>query len=98
MVMDGIGTMICSLFGSPFGTVMYFGHPAYKKSGATTGYRCVVVTPEARSIVLPSVSKGLVFFARACFPVLRSRRLYALAAPGLELEMAILLARKCDRG
>lgn len=40
MVADGIGTMITSLFGSPFGTVMYFGHPAYKKSGAKTGYRC----------------------------------------------------------
>lgn len=40
MVADGIGTMITSLFGSPFGTVMYFGHPAYKKSGGKTGYRC----------------------------------------------------------
>lgn len=39
MVVDGIGTMIASLFGSPFGTVMYFGHPAHKKSGAKTGYR-----------------------------------------------------------
>ncbi|CAN0017419.1 unnamed protein product [Ascophyllum nodosum] len=41
MIMDGIGTMICSLFGSPFGTVMYFGHPAYKKSGGKTGYSLV---------------------------------------------------------
>lgn len=39
MIADGIGTMITSLFGSPFGTVMYFGHPAYKRSGAKTGYR-----------------------------------------------------------
>lgn len=39
MVADGVGTMVTSLFGSPFGTVMYFGHPAYKKSGAKTGYR-----------------------------------------------------------
>ncbi|CAM9100814.1 unnamed protein product [Discosporangium mesarthrocarpum] len=38
MIADGVGTMITSLFGSPFGTVMYFGHPAYKKSGAKTGY------------------------------------------------------------
>ncbi|CAN0177755.1 unnamed protein product [Laminaria digitata] len=38
MVADGIGTMITSLFGSPFGTVMYFGHPAHKKSGAKTGF------------------------------------------------------------
>jgi AGZA family xanthine/uracil permease-like MFS transporter len=38
MIADGIGTMICSLFGSPFGTVVYIGHPAHKRSGALTGY------------------------------------------------------------
>ena len=38
MVVDGVGTIIASLFGSPFGTVMYFGHPAFKKSGAKTGF------------------------------------------------------------
>ncbi|CAM9711568.1 unnamed protein product [Ectocarpus sp. 12 AP-2014] len=41
MVADGVGTMVTSLFGSPFGTVMYFGHPAYKKSGAKTGYSLI---------------------------------------------------------
>lgn len=38
MIADGIGTMIASFFGSPFGTVIYIGHPAYKKSGARAGY------------------------------------------------------------
>ncbi|CAN0481252.1 unnamed protein product, partial [Scytosiphon promiscuus] len=38
MIVDGVGTIIASLFGSPFGTVMYFGHPAFKKSGAKTGF------------------------------------------------------------
>ncbi|CAN0018893.1 unnamed protein product [Sphacelaria rigidula] len=38
MVADGLGTMLASLFGLPFGTVMYFGHPAYKKSGAKSGF------------------------------------------------------------
>jgi len=38
MIVDGIGTMIASFFGSPFGTVIYIGHPAHKKSGALTGY------------------------------------------------------------
>jgi AGZA family xanthine/uracil permease-like MFS transporter len=38
MIVDGIGTMIASFFGSPFGTVVYIGHPAHKKSGALTGY------------------------------------------------------------
>jgi AGZA family xanthine/uracil permease-like MFS transporter len=38
MIVDGIGTMIASFFGSPFGTVVYIGHPAYKRSGALVGY------------------------------------------------------------
>ena len=38
LVVDGLGTMISSLFGSPFGTVVYIGHPAYKRSGAQVGY------------------------------------------------------------
>ncbi|CAN0269832.1 unnamed protein product [Phaeothamnion confervicola] len=38
MIADGIGTMCVALFGSPFGTVVYIGHPAHKRSGARTGY------------------------------------------------------------
>ncbi|CAB9503591.1 Inherit from COG: Xanthine uracil vitamin C permease [Seminavis robusta] len=38
MIVDGIGTMLASFFGSPFGTTLYIGHPAHKKSGAQTGY------------------------------------------------------------
>ncbi|CAD7700422.1 unnamed protein product [Ostreobium quekettii] len=38
MIVDGLGTMLVSLFGSPFGTVLYIGHPAYKRSGARSGY------------------------------------------------------------
>jgi AGZA family xanthine/uracil permease-like MFS transporter len=38
MISDGIGTIIASFFGSPFGTVIYIGHPAYKRSGAKVGY------------------------------------------------------------
>lgn len=30
--------MFSSFFGSPFGTVIYIGHPAYKRSGALVGY------------------------------------------------------------
>ena len=32
MIMDGIGTCVASFFGSPFGTVIYIGHPAHKVS------------------------------------------------------------------
>lgn len=38
MIVDGIGTCIASFFGSPFGTVVYIGHPAHKRSGAKVGY------------------------------------------------------------
>jgi AGZA family xanthine/uracil permease-like MFS transporter len=38
MIVDGIGTCIASFFGSPFGTVVYLGHPAHKRNGAKVGY------------------------------------------------------------
>ena len=33
LISDGIGTLIGSLLGSPFGTVIYFGHPIHKRLG-----------------------------------------------------------------
>jgi adenine/guanine/hypoxanthine permease len=38
LLVDGLGTTLASFFGSPFGTVIYIGHPAHKRSGAQTGY------------------------------------------------------------
>jgi adenine/guanine/hypoxanthine permease len=35
---DGAGTMIGALFGSPFPTTVYIGHPAYKRMEAHAGY------------------------------------------------------------
>ena len=37
-VTDGAGTMIGALFGSPFPTTVYIGHPAYKRMDAHAGY------------------------------------------------------------
>ncbi len=37
-VTDGAGTMIGALFGSPFPTTVYIGHPAYKRMKAHSGY------------------------------------------------------------
>ncbi|MDB9804454.1 xanthine/uracil/vitamin C permease [bacterium] len=37
-VTDGAGTMIGALFGSPFPTTVYIGHPAYKRLDARSGY------------------------------------------------------------
>ena len=38
LVVNGLGTMAASLFGSPFPTSIYIGHPAWKKMGSRAGY------------------------------------------------------------
>jgi len=52
MLVDGIGSSVGALFGSPFGTTVYLGHPAYKKFGASRGY---------------SLLNGTVFFLMSIF-------------------------------
>ncbi|MCB9640106.1 MAG: xanthine/uracil/vitamin C permease [Myxococcales bacterium] len=41
-LMDGVGTMTGALFGGPFPTTVYIGHPAYKRLGARSGYALAV--------------------------------------------------------
>ena len=41
LAVDGIGTLVASLFGSCFPTTMYIGHPGWKGLGARTGYSLV---------------------------------------------------------
>jgi AGZA family xanthine/uracil permease-like MFS transporter len=38
LAMNGIGTLVGSLFGSPFPTTVYIGHPGWKGLGARSGY------------------------------------------------------------
>lgn len=38
MLVDGVGSIIGSLFGSVFPTAVYIGHPGWKKVGARIGY------------------------------------------------------------
>lgn len=38
MLWNGFGTCLAALFGSPFPTTVYIGHPAYKRMGARTAY------------------------------------------------------------
>jgi hypothetical protein len=38
MIIDGLGTIICSLFGGFFSTTVYIGHPIHKALGAKRGY------------------------------------------------------------
>ena len=41
MVMDGCSTILGSLFGNPFPTTVYFGHPGWKELGARAGFSLV---------------------------------------------------------
>lgn len=41
-IADGAGTLVGSLFGSPFPTTVYIGHPAYKRLGSRTAYGTAV--------------------------------------------------------
>ncbi len=38
LVVNGIGSIAAALFGSPFPTTIYIGHPGWKALGARTGY------------------------------------------------------------
>jgi hypothetical protein len=64
MVIDGIGTMIASLFGCPFGTTVYLGHSAYKAVGARSGYSLI----NAATFFLVSLT-GLFALIRAIVPI-----------------------------
>merc|ERR1719446_6721 len=41
MISDGFGTMVGAFFGTPFGTSVYIGFPAYKKMGAGISYSLI---------------------------------------------------------
>lgn len=70
-VVDGAGTMIGAVFGSPFPTTAYIGHPAYKRMGAHAGYIIGV------GVVIPLAAIfGLLAFLNNLIPV-------AAAAPVL---------------
>ncbi len=56
LAVNGIGTLIASLFGSCFPTTLYIGHPGWKGLGARTGY---------------SVLNGIFFAVVALFGLVR---------------------------
>ncbi len=41
LAMNGAGTIVGALFGSPFPTTVYIGHPGWKALGARTGYSII---------------------------------------------------------
>jgi AGZA family xanthine/uracil permease-like MFS transporter len=63
-VTDGAGTMLGALFGSPFPTTVYIGHPAYKRMKAHSGYIIGV------GVVLPFAAFfGLLAFLANLIPI-----------------------------
>ena len=64
LVVNGLGTLAGALFGSPFPTSIYIGHPAWKKLGARAGYSvlngmvvtlvCVTGTMSALTWLIPA--------------------------------------------
>lgn len=41
LLMNGVGTIVGSFFGSPFPTTVYIGHPGWKELGARAGYSII---------------------------------------------------------
>ncbi len=70
-VTDGAGTMIGAIFGSPFPTTVYIGHPAYKRLEAHAGYIIGVA-----GVIAFSAFFGFLAFINGLIPV-------AAAAPVL---------------
>ena len=70
-VTDGVGTMVGALFGSPFPTTVYIGHPAYKRMNASSGYiiGVAVVIPLAAFFGLLAFLSNLIPIAAAA-PIL----------------------------
>ncbi len=70
-IIDGVGTLVGSLFGSAFPTTVYIGHPGYKRMGGRAGYAMAVgvVLLLASLFGLLSVIHGLVPMA-AVAPIL----------------------------
>ncbi len=63
-VTDGVGTMIGAIFGSPFPTTVYIGHPAYKRMEAHCGFMVGVAV-----IISLAAFFGLLAFLSNLIPI-----------------------------
>jgi AGZA family xanthine/uracil permease-like MFS transporter len=77
-VTDGAGTMIGALFGSPFPTTVYIGHPAYKRMKAHSGYIIGV------GVVIPIAAFfGLLAFLSNLIPIAAAAPILVFVAMSL---------------
>ena len=83
MAFDGAGTVLAALFGSPFPTTVYIGHPGYKRIHARAGYTVGV------GIVLTLASMfGLLAFLASLVPLAATAPILVYIAMTLISESA----------
>ena len=83
MAFDGAGTVLAALFGSPFPTTVYIGHPGYKRIHARAGYTVGV------GIVLTLASMfGLLAFLSNVIPLAATAPILVYIAMTLISESA----------
>ncbi|MCP4982974.1 MAG: xanthine/uracil/vitamin C permease [Gammaproteobacteria bacterium] len=82
-VTDGVGTMVGALFGSPFPTTVYIGHPAYKRMKAHSGYIIGV------GVVIPVAAFfGLLAFLANLIPIAAAAPILVFVALSLVTNTA----------
>ena len=82
-VTDGVGTMVGALFGSPFPTTVYIGHPAYKRMKAHSGYIVGV------GVVIPLAAFfGLLAFLANLIPIAAAAPILVFVAISLVTNTA----------
>ncbi len=88
MAFDGAGTMLAAVFGSPFPTTVYIGHPGYKRIHARAGYTLGV------GIVLTLASMfGLLAFLANLVPLAATAPILIYIAMTLISESAAAVPR-----
>ena len=88
MAFDGFGTMVSAVFGSPFPTTVYIGHPGYKRIHARAGYTLGV------GIVLTLASMfGLLAFLANLVPLAATAPILIYIAMTLISESAAAVPR-----
>jgi AGZA family xanthine/uracil permease-like MFS transporter len=88
MAFDGAGTMVSAIFGSPFPTTVYIGHPGYKRIHARAGYTLGV------GVVLTLASMfGLLAFLADLVPLAATAPILIYIAMTLISESAAAVPR-----
>ncbi len=88
MAFDGAGTMLSAVFGSPFPTTVYIGHPGYKRIHARAGYTLGVGV-----VLLLASTFGLMAFLANLVPLAATAPILVYIAMTLISESAAAVPR-----